>query len=273
MIQADMEGELAFFIDESGSRKPNPQDPARYFALGGVLLNRNDESLVEARVKDFKQRWNIPDETPLHGNEIRSRKKKFSWLGKEPEHEQERFLQELTEMVIGCPIVVHACVVLRSGYHMRYLQQYGENTWEMTRSAFSILIERAAKYAAERDSTIMIYYEEAGEVEDKLMKQYFQQLRSSGHPFNPETAGKYSPMPAADLSSLLRGIEGKKKSNAILQVADLCLYPVVKSKEQPNNRAFVALHDRQLLVDCHLKPDQVESLGIKYYCFDSNLKN
>lgn len=77
-------------------------------------------------------------------------------------------------------------------------------------------------------------------------------------------------MPASQLSLLLRGIEGKGKSRPELQLADLCLYPIVRSKDQPNNRAFVAMREEKVIVDCHLQSNLVETLGIKYYCFDSD---
>lgn len=54
-----------------------------------------------------------------------------------------------------------------------------------------------------------------------------------------------------------------------MQIADLCLYPVVLSKDNPDNQAFLALKNANLLVDSRLQQDQVVTLGIKYYCFDS----
>lgn len=269
MTLLSSKGEYALFLDESGSRKPNPKDQAHFFALGGVFLERQNEEVVESLIASFKSRWQINPHVPLHGSEIRSKKKNFAWLGKLPETEQEGFFEDLTQTITQCPVVVHACVVSRSGYLERYFQQYGQNTWEMTKSAFSILIERAAKFAATQHGSIMVYYEEAGKVEDDLMEQYFKELRTSGHPFNPATAQKYNPTPADDLSSLLRGIEGRKKSDAVLQLADLCLYPVVTSRAQSDNRAYTAMKNAKMLVDCHLESNQVEFLGIKYYCFDT----
>lgn len=166
-------------------------------------------------------------------------------------------------------MIVHACIVSREGYLKRYLNIYGENTWEMMKSAFSIAVERAAKYAALKDGTLMVYFESAGKKEDKLLKQYFNELRSQGHPFNSTRASKYSPLLTSELSKLLRGIDSKEKSNPVMQLADLCLYPVMQGKEQPNNKAFLALKDAKLLVDCYLEPNQIGDLGIKYYCFDS----
>ncbi len=176
--------EFALYLDDSGSRKPNPKDPAPFFALGGVLIQRSNESIIENLLKDFKTRWNIPEDTPLHGNEIRARKKKFAWLEKLPQQEQERFLEDLTSTIVQCPILAHACVVSRQGYLNRYLEMYGQNTWEMMKSAFCIVVERAAKYAALHNGTVMVYFEAAGKKEDRLLKQYFQELRSQGNPFD-----------------------------------------------------------------------------------------
>lgn len=270
MSQISKENEFALFIDESGSPKPNPKDIAPFFAMGGVLVKRQDEHIIEEKVANFKHRWNpyIRPDTPLHGNEIRSKKKKFAWLGTVSDEQREKFMSNLTETIISCPIVVHACVVSRNGYINRYFERYGENTWEMMKSAFSILIERTAKYAANQNGTIMVYFENAGKTEDNLIKTYFNELRSTGHPFNPLTSNKYSPLSSNELSTILRGIEGKPKSNSIIQIADLCLYPVSKSKSYPSDRAFKSLKDNNLLVDCHLAPSLIETIGIKYYCFD-----
>ncbi len=177
--------EFALYLDESGSPKPSPDDSSPFFAMGGVLIERSNEDMINSLLVDFKNRWNIPQNTPLHGNEIRSRKKRFAWLGKLSDLEQERFIGDLTNTIISCPIVVHACVVSRQGYLKRYLEIYGENTWEMMKSAFSIVVERAAKYASLRNGTLMVYFEAAGKTEDRLLKQYFNELRSQGNPFDP----------------------------------------------------------------------------------------
>jgi hypothetical protein len=260
--------EFALFIDESGSAKPNPNDQAPFFAMGGIIVKRSDEALIESSLAGFKERWKIAPDTPLHGNEIRARKKRFAWLGTLPQLEYERFMQDLTDTIVSCPVTVHACVISRSGYFNRYFQTYGVNTWEMMKSAFTILVERAAKYADSKNGTVMVYYEKAGKTEDRLIEKYFRDLRCSGHFFDPTTSNKYSPMSATQMTKLLRGIEGKTKSRAELQLADLCLYPVVRSKDRPDDRAFMAMNEKRLLVDCHLHPNDVETKGIKYYCFD-----
>ncbi len=263
--------EFALFIDESGSPKPNPKDTAPYFALGGVLVEREQETAIEKAVIDFKQRWKISLNTPLHGNEIRSKKKKFAWLGNISEQERINFLEDLSSTITSLPIIVHACVISRPGYHKRYIEQYGENTWEMMKSAFSILVERSVKYLGDRQESIMIYYEESGKREDRLIKQYYQEIKNSGHPFDPANASKYAPLSAEQISQCLRGIEGKKKSNPILQIADLCLYPVARGKDKPNDKAYLALKEKSLLVDSRLSSEDIKSRGIKYYCFDDNI--
>lgn len=261
--------EFALFIDESGSRKPNPNDDTPYFALGGVLVKRVDEVIIKETVADFKQRWNISLATPLHGNEIRSRKKKFAWLGNLSQQERNKFMEDLTATITSLPIIVHGCVISRQGYHNRYLEKYGDNTWEMMKSAFSILVERSVKFVGEKDESIMIYYEEAGKKEDRLLKQYFKEIREVGHPFDPNKASIYLPLTPEQISKCLRGIEGKKKSNPILQIADLCLYPVARGKDKPGDRAYLALKDSHILVDSRLNSEDIKSRGIKYYCFEN----
>jgi hypothetical protein len=71
-----------------------------------------------------------------------------------------------------------------------------------------------------------------------------------------------------ELSLRLSGIQGKTKQRPELQIADLCLYPVARIKDQANNQAYHAMYEKRLLVDCHLRPEEQETMGIKYFCFD-----
>ncbi|MHC5853676.1 DUF3800 domain-containing protein, partial [Nostoc sp.] len=41
------EGEFAIYIDDSGSPKPDPKDQYPFFAMGGVLIKRNDEQIIK----------------------------------------------------------------------------------------------------------------------------------------------------------------------------------------------------------------------------------
>ncbi|MBW4540696.1 MAG: DUF3800 domain-containing protein [Myxacorys chilensis ATA2-1-KO14] len=260
--------EFALYMDESGSAKPSPRDAAPYFAVGGVLVKRQDESVIANQIIEFKRRWEISENTALHGNEIRSRKKNFAWLGLKPKEEQDAFLCDLSNTITCCPIIVHACVVSRQGYLKRYFERYGEKTWEMLKSAFMILIERSAKYASQNDGKLMVYYEKAGKNEDRLMEEHFDTIRSEGHPFALEGSAKYDPLSPGTLDNILCGIEGKTKQNLLIQVADLCLHPVVRAKDQSENTAFQALRQNQRLVDSVLQEDQLPTMGIKYYCFE-----
>jgi len=92
-------------------------------------------------------------------------------------------------------------------------------------------------------------------------------MKFHGAPFNPQTSSKYKPFRPEQLQQVLAGIEGKSKSNPILQIADLCLYPIARAKEQSQSRALQALRQHQKLVDEILEPDVLEEMGIKYYCF------
>ncbi len=255
------------YIDDSGSPKPNPLDPTPYFALGGVLIHENDNEKIRENVGAFKNQWGISADVPLHGSEIRSRKERFKWLDTISQDERNRFFTELTQMITSCPLIVTACVISRAGYCDRYLERYSEHTWEMMKTAFVILLERTAKFAARRDSRVMVYYERSGKEEDRRINRYFRELRSSGHPFSENTAAKYDPLAANELAYRLRRIEGKTKENVILQLADLCLYPLAQVKTYPTNRAFHAMQSVGMLIDSQVPPEAVEAEGIKYSCF------
>jgi hypothetical protein len=259
---------FALYIDESGSPKPSRKDKTRYFAIGGVLVKKEDEADICQKVRGFKEHWRISENIPLHGNEIRSRKGNFAWVGLLSEDEQNRFFQDLTDLIICCPVVIHGCIISRDGYLDRYLNRYSSNTWEMMKSAFWILLERVSKFVNCHKGEVIVYFEKVGKKEDRLIHSYFNQIRNHGLPFDPQTSEKYAPLSQQQLQYILTGIEGKSKNNPIVQVADLCLYPIAKAKEQAANKAFQALIHHKKLIDTLLDVEDLETMGIKYYCYD-----
>ena len=259
--------EFALYLDESGSQKPSPHDPSVFFAMGGVIIERGQENTIECLLNEFKTRWKIDLNTPLHSTDMRSKKKNFRFLEQCSKDELDSFYIDLHHVVSICPIIIHACVVSRQGYISHFQEIYGENTWEMMKSSFSILIERSAKYVQKQQGKLMVYYEEAGRVEDKKLKDYFKDIRLRGLPFNQSTSQKYNPCSGETLSKVLSGIEGKKKKNPVMQIADYCLHPIADVKLHPKNRAYHVFLQKKLIVDCTLDSHEIGELGVKYYCY------
>lgn len=259
--------QFALYLDESGSQKPSPHDQATFFAMGGVIIERGTEEIIQSLLNGFKKRWEIDIDTPLHSTEMRSRKKKFYFLKHFSDEQLNAFFIDLHNVIASCPVVIHACIVSRQGYINRFQQTYGLNTWEMMRSSFYILIERSAKYVQKQEGKLMVFYEEAGRVEDKKLKSYFNEIRSNGLPFNQSTSQKYNPCTTEVLSKILSGIEGKKKANPVMQIADYCLHPIADVKLHPTNRAYHAFKASNLIVDCIINPEEIGEIGVKYYCY------
>lgn len=167
------------------------------------------------------------------------------------------------------PIVVNACIVSREGYYKRYHARYGRHTWNMRRSAIVILLERSTKYVKACNGTsLTLYFEMCGESEDQVLRNAYGDLRTKGHPFDQTNADKYSPLVAGDLSALLaERPSGRRKDTELLQIADLCLFPVATSRNGQPNRAFERFRETNILMDSRVSGHEAE-LGIKYYCFD-----
>lgn len=145
---------MHLYCDDSGTRHPDraPQDlPAHgrdWFALGGVLIKQEDEALTRQAHSAFMLRWGLdPKLNPLHSSDIRARTGHFSWLPGESAERQRLFIDELYELMRLPPFIGIARVIDRPGYEARYRDQYGRNRWSLCRTAFSVLVERAAKHA------------------------------------------------------------------------------------------------------------------------------
>jgi hypothetical protein len=261
---------LALYVDDSGTRMPdyNPAaaaGTANWFGLGGVLLRERDEPNIRQAHAAFYKRW--PQlRGPLHSNEIRFDQGPFAFLGKD-ETLRIRFLEDLTELLNGAEVLGHACVIDRPGYMARYANQYGDERWFLCKTAFSILLERAAKHALRCHAKLRVYVERTDKDTDTRMRGYYENLRSNGMPFKVESSTHYVPMTADTLRAVLYDLKFKNESSPLMQFADLYLWPICKAA-YGKERAYKTFKKRKRLLDSVLEPSERDERGIKYSCFD-----
>lgn len=261
------------YFDDSGSRDPDKSfmpdgergDRMDCFALGGVLIREEEIDQVYAAYKAFCAEHSIS--YPLHSWAIRGGRGKFAWL-KKPERAG-IFMPALEELLLSLPIVTIACVVHRPGYVARYRNRYKERVWFMCKTAFSILAERAAKFADEEGRKLEIYFEATGKKEDEDIVAYMRSLKTEGPPFSPETSADYTPLKADDFQRIILGEPRQRtKKTPMIQVADLVLYPMAKGGYDRGYRPFAKLLEAGKLIDCHLREEDIAFRGVKYSCFD-----
>jgi len=258
------------YIDDSGTRNPNHR-PAKaqyrdWFALGGVLVHEEAEDIARRDYERFCTRWGIT--SPLHSSEIRSRSGKFSWLQKLSQNDYSAFMQDLGELLVGLPVVGHACVIDRPGYDARYREKYGRQQWLLCRTAFAIICERAAKLARMEDRRLRVL-PEAGDISaDNALRSYFRELREVGMPFGGVDSGRYSALTAQQLRETLYDLKFKNKSSPMTQLADLYLYPIARGGYDPTYRPYQLLVEGKKLIDTRLPPEDAPYIGIKYSCFE-----
>ncbi len=185
------------YMDDSGTRHPDRNlDVAGsrpdWFALGGVLVHQNDEAQCRAMHEVFCREWEI--DQPLHSHEIRNKKEKFAWIKDLETERQAQFYSALSTMLTSIPVIGIACTIDRPGYHRRYDEKYGKLKWSLCRSAFAICVERASKFARSKQCKLNVYVERSDKNTDNQIKQHFNNLKQSGHPFDPQAASKYNPL-------------------------------------------------------------------------------
>ncbi len=204
---------LLFIDDDSGSREPdnkpttNRNDQLDYFALGGVLIHEERIEEVKQKHTAFCQRQGI--NYPLHSSAIQGGRRNFGWL-KQPERARS-FFADMDDFLVDLPILGIAAVIDRPGYVARYHNAYQEQLWFMCKTAYSILIERAAKYADSQDCKLRVFFEETGKREDRDIISYARTLKTEEMPFNKSTSGGYGALQAEDFQRLVLG-EPKRRS-------------------------------------------------------------
>jgi hypothetical protein len=263
---------INLYLDDSGTRYPDhnpgrlPKHGHDYFALGGVLIRDSAEEIARQLYEKFCEKWSI--NYPLHSVEIRGKNEKFSWVGKLSDDQQKNFYEELYLLMSQSPLLGIACVIDRPGYNQRYQEKYGQNRWLLCKTAFTVLVERAAKYVDTQGCRLRVLPEKCNKKEDKALKAYYDSLKNEGMPFNSSNSGKYQPLSGTDFSRILYEFKLKEKTSPLVQVSDLFLWPMAMGGYHKNNWTYKRLLEDRKLIDCLYDEGEVPHLGIKYSCFD-----
>lgn len=264
------EEKLILYFDDTGSRNPDHNPDARRdgmdcFGLGGILVRGEDVRGVWDSHTVFCEHWGL--DYPLHSSDIRGGHGKFGWLRK-PENAG-AFLPALQEYLLAQPVLGIACIINRPGYVARYKDEHQERLWLMCKTAFCILVERAAKHADRQGRKLEIFFEQGGKAEDRDIIAYMKELKRTGNPFDGGRSENYEPYTDADYRRCVLGTPLRRtKKVPMLQLADLMLYPMAKGGYDPSYRPYVALRDGRRLVDDQLGEEDLAALGIKYSCFN-----
>lgn len=113
-----------------------------------------------------------------------------------------------------------------------------------------------------------VKYEGANRDADQALRNYFALLKDGrGLGFSQSTSAKYAPMDPKTLKATLIDLERKDKSSKLMQIADTYVYAIARGKYDGDFPLFAELVASKRLIDAQLEISQVETTGIKYYCF------
>lgn len=264
---------LNLYLDDSGTRHPNRKPGKKaahgydWFSLGGVLVKDEEESQARELHEAFMTKWNVT--APLHSSEVRSQNEGFFWLRDLEDEKCKAFYEDLYCFMRDAPVTGIACVIDRPGYNGRYSEAFRENPWMLCKTAFSVVVERSVKHAIADGRRLRVYPERCNKPEDQALRDYYKDLKTNGMPFDAKNSGKYQPLSKDDLSSTLYDLKFKYKSSPMSQLADLYLWPICMGGYHASNRTYKRLLKDGKLIECHLAPEDCETLGSKYSCFEN----
>jgi len=259
------------FVDDSGSRFPDHRivegKEFDCFALGGVLINKKDIPNIIFQHKEFCREWNVT--VPLHSYEIRNATKGFSWIGKTDEIKY-RFWRAVGDFLIDLPVVAFATVVDRSGYNIKFKDKYQNARWMMCKTTFAILVERVAKYVIAQNATFEIFFEGSTKRENNLLVNYGKSYKKEGLPFSADTSAQYTPLQTEDFRQVLIGNPKRGfKTNPLLQIADMYLFPMVARKYHGvDYLPWRSMYETKRVIDALIPEESWQQCGIKYSCFE-----
>jgi len=264
---------MHLYLDETGPFHPDRQpDSGRpgldWFAYGGIIMNEEDITPAKALHSALLSRW--PSiQKPLHLTDIRAWRKGFTWLGKLTDAEQDRFWSDYKTTLAALPVTGAACVIDRPGYRARgYGRREGDQKWMLCRSAFAIVVERSAKFALRRGRRLRVFFERSNEINDSWIAGYFKNLKTGGLEFDKANSAKYAPLTEEDFQKALISIEGKDKTNKMIQFADGYIYAMARGAYDKKFDLYRRLLESGKLVNSQVPGNLAPTMGIKHYCFD-----
>lgn len=262
---------LRLYVDDSGSRNPDTPTATHKaggdcFALGGIIINEANADASNAAIDDFVAQWPRIGGAPLHSYEIRNRTGGFGWLKTAKPALLDKFMEDLGELIAALPIYALACVVDRPGYSARYIPEYGPRRWMLCKTAFSILLERAAKYALHEEARLRVHVERSDPKAEEHLREYYDTLRANGAPFSAATSAVYAPLTAEQFAATLYEFRIKTKESRLMQIADLVLWPLCQRGYDPAYKPYLLLQSRGRLLESICTPEN-KLLGTKYSCF------
>lgn len=262
------------YLDDSGSRfldrlaKHADQNP-RWFSLAGLLVKDEDQEACKGALAGLVARW--PKLTqPLHLTDMHSRRKGFAWLENLEKADVQAFWDDYHQVLTDLPVIGHGCVVHRPGYRDRgYGSREGDAKWDLCRTAFNILVERAAKIAHSEGRRLRVKYEGSDPKADQALRGYWALLKGGrGLGFNEHNAAQYNPFPPEVLAATLIDLERKDKRSVLMQFADTFALAVSRGRYQPDYPTYAAIRDAGRWADDYVGIDRAKMEGIKYSCFD-----
>jgi hypothetical protein len=106
---------MSLFTEDSGTRNPDrrPGDGLSRdgFALGGILINEEDESVARTALAKFCETGGLPILCILATSRMNTGR--LSWLAMSEAEEYKKFMRGVAEMLLGLPVLGHACVIDR----------------------------------------------------------------------------------------------------------------------------------------------------------------
>lgn len=263
---------LSLYIDDSGTRHPD-RDPGRapghgydWFALGGIMIREPDEAAFRADHAAFCAKWDI--NAPLRSADIRAHSGNFHWLKGLSNERRESFYEELYHLMSHAPTLGIACVIDRPGYNARYREKYGRERWMLCKTAFNVVVERAAKHAMTLGCKLDVNVEKGDKKTDAVIRGYYKDLRAKGMPFDAASSSKYEPMGTTDIAKVVYDLRFKGKSSPLMQLADLYLWPMCMGGYNPQVRPYQRLIEDKKLIDSVLGKAEIPVRGIKYSCWE-----
>lgn len=230
------------------------------------MVRSDEETLAREAHRDFCEEWKLS--LPLHSSEIRSQNEGFLFLREMEPEKRSAFYECLYSLMRNAPVRGIACVIDRPGYNARYLDLYEQKPWMLCKTAFNVVVERAAKHAKAAGLKLRVYPERCNKDEDLKLTGYYNSLRTAGLPFDRDTSGKYAPLTQVELAETLYEFRLKRKTSPMAQFADLFLWPMCIGGYHQSNQAYARLIADGKLIDCSLSQGDCSILGIKYSCFE-----